>query len=76
MQDIELDDEILKETYQDSDQLSKNKQKLQQMKQQLNQMLGKMIFPKFISTRYLQKENIDKILSINGNQFLVAIFYL
>jgi ATP-dependent RNA helicase DDX24/MAK5 len=64
--DIELDDEILKETYRDSDEVNKNKRKLQQMKQELTQMLGKIFYPKFMSRKYVQAENIEKILSING----------
>lgn len=73
MLDIELDDEIIKETQVDSDKRSKDRRKLTQFKQELDRELKKMIYPKFMSRKYLEPKNVDKILSINSN-FLLNIF--
>lgn len=73
--DIELDDEILKETHVDSDKNAKNKRKLNQMKQQLESQLKKMIFPRNMSKKYLQLSQIDQVLSINSNILLILYFF-
>ncbi len=67
--DIELDDEILKETQIDQDKNSKEKRKLQQLKNELERQLKKIIIPKFMSTNYLRPENLNRIESINSKKF-------
>lgn len=75
--DIELDDEIMKETHQDNDQLQKNKQKLYSWKQELKQALDRTIFPKFMSRKYLHPDSVKKVADINGNfLFIIKIWYL
>lgn len=76
--DIELDDEILKETQVDTDKNLKEKRKLQQLKSELDRQLKKMIFPKFMSKNYLRSENLNRIVSINSNKnfFLKFLIYL
>lgn len=73
MLDIDLDDEILKETRVDHDQLFKNKQKLKQMKLELDRKLNSTIYPKFMSKNYIQKENIDQVLSLNRMYSLIYV---
>ena len=63
--DIELDDDILKENFQDENVTSKNKRNLHKLKQELDQELKKAIFPKGMSKKYLRVENIDKVININ-----------
>jgi hypothetical protein len=75
MLDIDLDDEILKETEVDHDQLYKNKQKLKQMKLELDRKLKNTIYPKFMSKNYIQKENIDQVLSLNRMYSIFDISY-
>jgi hypothetical protein len=76
MLDIDLDDEILKETRVDHDQLFKNKQKLKQMKLELDRKLNSTIYPKFMSKNYIQKENIDQVLSLNRMYSLIYAIYV
>lgn len=70
MLDIELDDEILKETYVDRDITSKNKNELNKLKQQLDKQLKKIIMPKFMSKNYLGAENFQRVLDINSKIFI------
>jgi len=65
--DIELDDEILKETRVDTDKNLKEKRELHQIKAELDRQLKKMIFPKYLSKNYLRSENLTRIASINTN---------
>ena len=65
MLDMELDDEILKETHVDTEQLGKKKRLLANMKRELESQLKKMIIPKFCSTNYLQTDSYNRIKSIN-----------
>jgi hypothetical protein len=71
--DIELDDEIRKETYQDNQQAEKNKRTLQKLKNELNAELGKIIFPKNMSKKYLMVENVQKVMNINSKFIKPAI---
>jgi hypothetical protein len=64
--DIELDDEIRKETWQDDDAAEKAKRNLLKMKRDLNDELQKIIFPKFMSKKYLMIENVEKVMNINS----------
>lgn len=66
MLDIELDDEIIKETYVDREQTNKNKNELNKLKQQLDKQLKKIIMPKFMSKNYLGTENFQRVLDINS----------
>jgi hypothetical protein len=65
--DIDLDDELIKETSVDNQKLAKSKRQLQQLKNQLEQQLNKVIYPKNFSKNYLQTENLNRFTSINGN---------
>ncbi len=76
MLDIELDDEILKETHIDNDLANKNKQKLKQLKLELDKKLSNIIYPKFMSKNYLQKENLDKVLSMNSKSLFIFASFL
>jgi hypothetical protein len=67
--DIELDDDILRETFQDSDVSEKTRRNLQNMKYELNEQLKRIIFPKFMSKKYLQVENVEKVMHINSELF-------
>lgn len=71
MMDIELDDEILKETEVDSDKVNKDRIKLSQLKQELDKNLKQMIFPKFMSKKYLEPKNINEILQMNSKFNLI-----
>jgi hypothetical protein len=66
MLDIELDDEILKETYVDEEKSNKEKQKLIQLKQELKRQFAKTIYPKSMSRKYLEVDNMSKVDSINS----------
>ena len=65
MLDIELDDEILKETDQDKDQTSKKRRELTRLKQQLESQLKSIIFPKNCSRSYLHSDSYSRIKSVN-----------
>jgi ATP-dependent RNA helicase DDX24/MAK5 len=69
MLDMELDDEIMKETHVDSNQASKNQRKLSQFKNELNQLLNKMMFPKYVSKNYLESQTYEKVMSMNSKSF-------
>lgn len=64
--DIEIDDEIIKETRVDSDKNLKDKRKLQQLKSELEKQMKKMIIPRHMSKNYLRTENFNRIMSMNG----------
>ena len=68
--DMDLDDEIKKETFIDSDVARVKKQQLNSLKMQLNIEIKKMIFPKYFSKNYLQVEGIEKVNSMNSKCFL------
>lgn len=72
--DIELDDEIIKETHVDMDEANREKQKLGQLKNELKRQLDKPIYPRSISLKYLNTSMIDRVQEINGNQFLRGFF--
>lgn len=74
--DIELDDEILKETRVDTDKNLKEKRELHQIKAELDRQLKKMIFPKYLSKNYLRSENLTRIASINSKKFKIFILIL
>jgi hypothetical protein len=64
--DIDLDDELIKETHVDSEKLSKSRRELNKLKNELEQQLKKTIFPKNFSKNYLQTENLNRFNSINS----------
>lgn len=64
--DMDLDDQIKKETFIDNDVTRVKKQQLNSLKMQLNSDLKKMIFPKYFSKSYLKIENIEKVNSMNS----------
>ncbi len=68
--DMDLDDEIKKETFIDSDVARVKKQQLNSLKMQLNIELKKMIFPKYFSKNYLKVEGIEKVNSMNSKLIL------
>ncbi|CAF1032682.1 unnamed protein product [Brachionus calyciflorus] len=68
LMDIEIDDEILKETHVDDELVSKNRRKLSQYKQDLDRLLKQMIYPKFMSKKYLEPKNVEEILAINKSE--------
>lgn len=70
MLDIELDDEILKETHVDEEESSREKNKLRQMREELKRMLGSnsTIIPKSMSRKYLNETTISRVKSINRNR--------
>lgn len=63
--DIDIDDELIKETQVDGEQLAKSKLQLQKQKSELSQLLKKPVFPKNFSKNYLVSENIKRFKSIN-----------
>lgn len=72
MLDIELDDEILKETHVNEDEVSRDKQKLVQLKQELKRQLGKPIYqPRSMSLKYPNTDTIDRVNKLNGNRRIV-----
>ena len=73
MLDIELDDEIVKETQIDADEDGRERHKLSQMKQELKRLLSASttIFPKSMSRKYLDKSSIERVNAINRNLFIV-----
>ena len=68
--DIDLDDELIKETHVDSEKLSKSRRELNKLKNELEQQLKKTIFPKNFSKNYLQTENLNRFNSINSKFFI------
>jgi hypothetical protein len=69
--DIDMDDNLKKETYIDNDKARAQKKQLNSMKMQLNNDLKKMIFPKFFNQSYLHNENIERIQSMNSKLFYI-----
>ena len=74
--DMDLDDEIKKETFIDSDVARVKKQQLNSLKMQLNIEIKKMIFPKYFSKNYLQVEGIEKVNSMNSKCFLFEKIFI
>jgi ATP-dependent RNA helicase DDX24/MAK5 len=72
--DIELDDELIKETRVDNAETRKNKINLNKFKQELEKQLKKMILPKNVSRNYLRQDSFNRILSMNSK--LIFIFIL
>ena len=72
MLDIELDDEILKETHVDEEESNREKNKLRQMREELKRMLASnsTIIPKSMSRKYLNETTINRVKSINRNRFV------
>ena len=66
MLDIELDDELIKETRIDNNETRKKRNDLNKFKQELEKQLKKMILPKNVSRNYLRQESFNKILSLNS----------
>ena len=75
MLDIELDDELIKETRMDNNDTRKKKNDLNKFKQELEKQLKKMILPKNVSRNYLRQDSFNKIISMNSKKiFLYRIF--
>lgn len=66
LMDIDLDDEIKKETHIDTEQMRKKKSQLKQFKGMLNSELKKLVMPKFFSKSYVKVESIEKFKSMNS----------
>ena len=66
MLDLELDDEIVKETHVEVNEAAKNKQRLRALKTELDKKLAKAIYPKNMSRKYLQRSNVDRVLNMNS----------
>lgn len=64
--DVEIDDELIKETQVDSVKLEKQKRELQKNKNELAGLLKKPIFPKNFSKNYIATENLKRFNSINN----------
>jgi hypothetical protein len=75
MLDIELDDEILKETHVDEEESNREKNKLRQMREELKRMLASnsTIIPKSMSRKYLNETTINRVKSINRNRFIYIL---
>ena len=72
--DIELDDELIKETRVDNAETRKNKINLNKFKQELEKQLKKMILPKNVSRNYLRQESFNRILSMNSKLTFILVF--
>ena len=72
--DIELDDELIKETRVDNSETRKNKINLNKFKQELEKQLKKMILPKNVSRNYLRQESFNRILSMNSKLTFILVF--
>ena len=72
--DIELDDELIKETRVDNAETRKNKINLNKFKQELEKQLKKMILPKNVSRNYLRQESFNRILSMNSKLTFMLVF--
>jgi hypothetical protein len=74
MLDIELDDELIKETRVDNNDTRKKKSDLNKFKQELEKQLKKMILPKNVSRNYLRQDSFNKIISMNSKKIFFIPF--
>jgi ATP-dependent RNA helicase DDX24/MAK5 len=67
MLDIEMDDEIKKESFVDYEQVQQRKSKLKTFKLQLDKMLKQLIIPRHFNKSYLKNDDFSRISSINNS---------
>ncbi len=64
--DIDIDDELAKETHVDKNNLSKKKNEVKQLTKQLESALKQTIYPKFLSRTYINTSYLEAFKNVNS----------